>query len=385
MLEPMYAFRLRLPQEAVGRALTDLTRLGAKAVLEEAELITGTGPVATLRGYAKEVTAYTKGKGFFATLPAGYMPCHNQDEVTAAAGYFPDSDLENPTGSVFCDHGGALYVNWDEVDEMAHLEPEVYVDSNGKVRAAADTEKAAESENYRSSMHGRGSGAAVSAGNDELEAIFLRTYGKSKRDEAIRRANMSRQTQKTASTPARTTIAAASHRTEQEEPKKPLWVIDGYNVIFAWEELSELAKLNIDSAREALIDTVGNYMGYRNIDAVIVFDGYRLSGNPGEKTTYEKANAKSGELQVVYTREAQTADRFIEKTVYEFGRKRRITVVTSDRPVQMAALGDGAARMSAREFYAEVRETNADIRLKLSQQQKERNLPFAELTDAENR
>lgn len=386
LLEPMYAFRLRLPQEAVGRALTDLTRLGARAVLEEAELITGTGPVATLRGYAKEVTAYTKGKGFFATMPAGYMPCHNQDEVKAEAGYSPDSDLENPTGSVFCDHGGALYVNWDEVDEMAHLEPEVYVDSNGKVRAAADTEKAAESENYRGSMHGsgRGSGAAVSAGNDELEAIFLRTYGKSKRDEAIRRANMSRQPYREQRVTTKTTLAAQPQNVNKNA-EKPLWVIDGYNVIFAWEELSELAKLNIDSAREALIDTVGNYMGYRNIDAVIVFDGYRLSGNPGEKTTYEKANAKSGELQVVYTREAQTADRFIEKTVYEFGRKRRITVVTSDRPVQMAALGDGAARMSAREFYAEVRETNADIRLKLSQQQKERNLPFAELTDVENR
>ena len=383
LLEPMYAFRLRLPQEAVGRALTDLTRLGAKAVLEEAELITGTGPVATLRGYAKEVTAYTKGKGFFVTMPAGYMPCHNQDEVTAAAGYFPDSDLENPTGSVFCDHGGALYVNWDEVDEMAHLEPEVYVDSSGKVRAAADAVETDESENYRNPLRG-GRGGDISAGNDELEAIFLRTYGKSKRDEAIRRANMSRQPHKEQRVTAKTAPAAQAQN-GNKNAEKALWVIDGYNVIFAWEELSELAKLNIDSAREALIDTVGNYMGYRNIDAVIVFDGYRLSGNPGEKTTYEKANAKSAELRVVYTREAQTADRFIERTVYEFGRKRRITVVTSDRPVQMAALGDGAARMSAREFYAEVKETNADIRNKLSQQQKERNLPFAELTNAEHR
>ena len=132
----------------------------------------------------------------------------------------------------------------------------------------------------------------------------------------------------------------------------------------------------MDSAREALIDTLENYMGYRNIDIVLVFDGYKLAGNPGTKTSYRKINEDSGELQVVYTHEAQTADRFIEKTVYEFGRKRRITVVTSDRPVQMAALGDGAARMSAREFYADVESVDADIRERLRRQTVQRNLPF---------
>ena len=147
-------------------------------------------------------------------------------------------------------------------------------------------------------------------------------------------------------------------------------------MIFAWEELAELAKLNIDSAREALIDTLKNYMGYRNVDIVLVFDGYKLAGNPGTKTSYERMSGDAALLQVVYTREAQTADRFIEKTVYEFGRKRQITVVTSDRPVQMAVLGDGATRMSAREFFAEVASADSDIREHLRRRTVQRNRPF---------
>lgn len=408
LLEPMYAFSLRLPQEAVGRALTDLMRLGAKATLEAADLITGTGPAATLKDYAKDVAVYTKGKGILSLMPAGYMPCHNQEEVIAASAYRADSDLENPTGSVFCEHGAACYVNWEDVPGMAHLTPEIRIDENGKVKAASESASGACSMGENSSGGSVGNrykagAGGVNAGNDELEAIFLRTYGKSKRDEAIRRANMSRVTQNAAATAKAKQSAGSefkhstngSHNTMSESRKgtaananrpteKPLFVIDGYNVIFAWEELLELARVNIDSAREALIDTIGNYMGYREVDVVLVFDGYKLAGNPGEKTKYGKVSETAGELQVVYTKEAQTADRFIEKTVYEFGKKRRITVVTSDRPVQMAALGDGAARMSAREFYAEVESTNADIRHKLLQQSKERNLPFAELSDNKN-
>ena len=389
LLEPVCAFRLRLPQEAVGRALTDLQRMGANPTLEEAELITGIGPIATLKDYAKEVAAYTKGTGLFSTMPAGYLPCHNQDEVVAACGYRADADLENPTGSVFCEHGAALFVNWDEVDAMAHLEPEASVRADGSI--ALKGEGAAEEEtitgNADSRRNRKGGSDSIKAGNDELEAIFLRTYGKSKRDEALRREHMSRKTQggsaahtlKTEHASSSASAARISPKSVKAPAQKPLYVIDGYNVIFAWEELAELAKLNIDSAREALIDTLENYMGYRNVDIVLVFDGYKLAGNPGTKTSYEKMSGDAALLQVVYTREAQTADRFIEKTVYEIGRKRQITVVTSDRPVQMAALGDGAARMSAREFFAEVSSADSDIRERLRRQTVQRNRPFESL------
>lgn len=393
LLEPMYAFRLQLPQEAVGRALTDLQRLGAQASLEEAGLITGTGPVDTLREYAKDVAAYTKGKGIFSTVPAGYAPCSRQEEIVEAMGYRPDADLENPTGSVFCEHGGAIYVNWDEVSSMAHLQPEPVA---LKIVAGVtdDTDDTAPDMSLQEGAvnnpkGGSNGSSSVTAGNDELEAIFFRTYGKSKRDEAVRRANQSYGGAKQKKSEEATESGAAAWKASHTSPKsqngnygemqKPLYVIDGYNVIFAWEELAELAKVNMDSAREALIDVLGNYMGYKNIDVVLVFDGYKLAGNPGTKTSYQKISENSGELKVVYTHEAQTADRFIEKTVYELGRKRQITVVTSDRPVQMAALGDGAARMSAREFCADVQSVDFDIKERLSSQRTERNRPFATL------
>ncbi len=403
LLEPRYAFRLQLPQEAAGRALTDLSRLGAKAVLQEAGLITGTGPVSTLRDYAKDVAAYTKGKGVFSAVIDGYMPCENQEEIVRESDYDPDADLENPTGSVFCGHGSAVYVNWDEVPSAAHLEPEAVA----RRIVSGDTgpcDSELDSSAYgNASERERAKPSQISAGNDELEAIFLRTYGKSKRDEALRRANLShgaakpadgagtrpaarqgseKKAGKNSSGAATQENLQGNRKIAQQESRqdrrqeKPLYIIDGYNLIFAWEELSELAKVNIDSAREALIDLLGNYMGYRNIDAALIFDGYRLPGNPGTKTSYTKFSDDSGELQVIYTKEAQTADRFIEKAVFELGRKRRITVVTSDRPVQMAALGDGAVRMSAREFYAEIKSAEADIRERLGKQTLQRNRPL---------
>ena len=244
LLEPVCAFRLRLPQEAVGRALTDLQRMGANPTLEEAELITGIGPIATLKDYAKEVAAYTKGTGLFSTMPAGYLPCHNQDEVVAACGYRADADLENPTGSVFCEHGAALFVNWDEVDAMAHLEPEASVRADGSI--ALKGEGAAEEEtitgNADSRRNRKGGSDSIKAGNDELEAIFLRTYGKSKRDEALRREHMSRKTQggsaahtlKTEHASSSASAARISPKSVKAPAQKPLYVIDGYNVIFAW-------------------------------------------------------------------------------------------------------------------------------------------------------
>ncbi len=419
LLEPVGAFRLRLPAEAAGRALTDLSLLGAAATIEEitaatpspsrassaaaplaatggqtpgnlasgqtastdsasgTALITGTGPIATLKDYSKEVRAYTKGSGTFTLTPCGYAPCHNAEEIIEKACYDPDSDMDNPTGSVFCEHGAGVYVDWQDVPPMAHTEPVVKV-QDGKVitKAAPDNGEAV-------ATRGTRAGSNITAGKDELEAIFLRTYGKSKRDEAIKRANQAAKTREKSAAPSKsgTQIAPAAH----ESAERPLLLIDGYNVIFAWEELAELSKRNFDSAREALIELVQNYAGYRNIDVTIVFDGYKLPGNAGTNITYGNLGPDAPRLSVVYTKEAKTADRYIEETTYTMGRKRSITVVTSDRPVQMAALGDGASRMSARELIADIKQTEIDINAILSQLgPRTHNRPFEILNEKDD-
>ncbi len=406
LLEPVYAFRLKLPNGSLGRALTDLSRLGAEAKLEEITgedeetfaTISGTGPVSTLREYAKDVAAYTKGRGIFSAVPAGYAPCKNQDDVVAAIGYDPDADLENPTGSVFCEHGGAIYVNWDEVGTLAHLEPEPEalraVSGEPALAAAAlGSENPALGSAAAPAAASRAASAPAAAGNTELEAIFLRTYGKSKRDEAIRRANQASKANQSASARTQSTSAGSQTGTEYASPAgaksttagtatRPLLIVDGYNVIFAWEELADLSKKNFDSAREALIELVQNYAGYKNTDAILVFDGYKLPGNAGTNNSYGRLGPDAPTFDVVYTKEAKTADRYIEETTYALGRKRNITVVTSDRPVQMAALGDGATRMSARELIADIRQAQIDINAILAHQSATtRNRPFETLLD----
>ena len=333
------------------------------------------------------------------TMPAGYQPCHNQEEVVAEAGYLPEQDLENPTGSVFCDHGAAVYVNWDEVDAAAHLdgsrvlaaaERRFYGGEDGGSQLdddvfGADTDTASKAAQL-GGADSRHSSQASAASAKELEDIFLRTYGRSKRDEALHRESQSRGTRRPPAgenfpQPKWKTAAKIGSDSERVNiaPARPLYVIDGYNVLFAWEEFAALAKDNLDSAREALLDVLQNYQGYKKVDMLVVFDGYKLAGNPGTRHDYEKLSADAGVFRVVYTREAETADRYIEKVIYEQGRRRPLWVVTSDQPVQMAALGDGAARFSAREFYAEVAGASAEIRAKLAAQRKARTLPFQDV------
>ena len=378
LLEPFARFRIELPTENTGRALTDLERFGAQAAVSESDgettVLTGLGPVACLKDYPKDLLTYTRGQGSMSTMPAGYQPCHNQEEVVAEAGYLPEQDLENPTGSVFCDHGAAVYVNWDEVDAAAHLdgsrvlaaaERRFYGGEDGGSQLdddvfGADTDTAGKAAQL-GGADSRHSSQASAASAKELEDIFLRTYGRSKRDEALHRESQSRGTRRPPAgenfpQPKWKTAAKIGSDSERVNiaPARPLYVIDGYNVLFAWEEFAALAKDNLDSAREALLDVLQNYQGYKKVDMLVVFDGYKLAGNPGTRHDYEKLSADAGVFRVVYTREAETADRYIEKVIYEQGRRRPLWVVTSDQPVQMAALGDGAARFSAREFYAEV-------------------------------
>lgn len=376
LLEPFYTFTLKIPQENTGRAMSDMQRLGASCSLPEVDqtinmsVITGEGPVSTLRGYQREVSAYTRGEGRFEAALCGFRPCHNEAEIIAEKGYRPEEDIENPTGSVFCDHGAAVYVDWQQVDSMAHVDSGYIIEDGRCIRKG---ERAAASGGALATARGReGSrGQLSAAGEKELQAIFERTYGKSKRDEALRRDAMSKGTRhRRIDGPENFPQPNWKHEMGKGQP---FLIIDGYNVIFAWEELKELAAVNLDSAREAFLDILGNYQGYKKMGMVVVFDGYKVAGNPGTKVDY-------GEIKVVYTKEAETADRFIEKTIYEMGRKYDVAVVTSDRPVQMAALGDGARRMSAREFYTEVTGVSQEIRAKLASQKgrAEKNRPFEE-------
>lgn len=376
LLEPFYTFTLKIPQENTGRAMSDMQRLGASCSLPEVDqtinmsVITGEGPVSTLRGYQREVSAYTRGEGRFEAALCGFRPCHNEAEIIAEKGYRPEEDIENPTGSVFCDHGAAVYVDWQQVDGMAHVDSGYIIEDGRCIRKG---DRTAASGGSLATAGGReGSrGQLSAAGEKELQAIFERTYGKSKRDEALRREAMSKGTRhRRIDGPENFPQPNWKHEMGKGQP---FLIIDGYNVIFAWEELKELAAVNLDSAREAFLDILGNYQGYKKMGMVVVFDGYKVAGNPGTKVDY-------GEIKVVYTKEAETADRFIEKTIYEMGRKYDVAVVTSDRPVQMAALGDGARRMSAREFYTEVTGVSQEIRAKLAAQKgrAEKNRPFEE-------
>jgi len=361
LLEPVCKFKIRVPNENVGRVLSDMQRFGGKCDMpqlcgNDSSLIEGTAPSVSVQDYQQEIAAYTKGKGQITLSFAGYDECHNPEEVIASAGYDWERDLENPAGSVFCKQGGAIYVSWDEVDEYADVESGYKLTEEGSLRRDEPVFAQAEKK------------SPVTAGAKELEEIFLRTYGKSKRDEAIRREQLSRGSRK----PARPETMSGSFPQLKKSPNfrgETYFVVDGYNVIFAWKELSDLASINIDSAREMLIEILENYAAYKKIGMAVVFDGYKVSGNPGTSHSY-------GELKVVYTREAQTADRFIEETVYSMSGKFNVTVVTSDRPVQMAALGDGASRMSARDFYTEVSGTSDEIRRLLKSQKKTFNRPF---------
>ena len=276
----------------------------------------------------------------------------------AASGYLPDSDLDNPTGSVFCEHGAGFYVQWDQVDGMAHVDTGYRIDADGcVVKGSVSGTSGNDGKNREKGLGG------ISASEKELEEIFLRTYGKSKRDEALRREHMSKGSRR----PQMPDLGSLNYK--MDNAAASYLIVDGYNVIFAWDELKELAKVNLDGAREALLEALSNYSAYKKTGILVVFDGYKVQGNPGTQMRYAG-------LDVVYTKEAETADRFIEKTIFELGRKYKITVVTSDRPVQMAALGDGAARMSAREFRAEVLSTSEEIRQKLAGQKTEKNRPF---------
>ena len=363
LLEPMYDFRVMVPLKYVGRVMTDMDRAGAVISLEESSdselsVIRGRGPVSALSEYQMELNAFSEGQGRFEAVPGGYGPCHNEEEVVADSGYDCDSDLYNPVGSVFTDHGAGVYVNWDMVDEIAHTEGGLRglkADLNSPETAREDS-----TPDLTRELRGKSE-------DKMLRTIFEKTYGKSKRDEQLLKEARSRAT--------RMKDQENSYPNPEKKSKmgraRSYLVLDGYNVLFAWDEFRGLREANIDSARESFMDIMQNYQGYTGHGMTVVFDGYKVKGSIGSREAY-------GDISVVYTKEAETADRYIEELIFEKGREYDITVVTSDRPVQMSALGDGARRLSAREFHEEVMSTSSEIREKLRGMKLSPNRPFEE-------
>lgn len=404
LLEPVYSYTLEVPLDQVGRAMSDLQRMWgsfAPPVTEgETAVLTGSAPVSTMRDYQREVIAYTKGRGRLSLVWKGYEPCHNPEEVIREIGYDPEADTENPSASVFCAHGAGFLVGWQEVPAYAHVESGWKPDGGDGTEALSEVSPDVENfigsgggphgqgqpgrerpglgqhgqEQAGQRRSGQGSRPAVSQTGqgrsdyitqEEIEEIFQRTYGKSAQSyepyryhrqntggsresggDSGRSANQSGGSEK----------YQTGRQTEKAEERLPeVLLVDGYNIIFAWEELRGLAEVNIQSARDKLMDICCNYQGYCGATLILVYDAYRVKGNPGSVQKYHN-------IYVVYTKEAETADQYIEKTVHEIGRKRRVTVATSDALEQMIILGDGAVRMSARGFYEAVEDAGRRMR-----------------------
>ena len=356
LLEPYYEFRMEIPAEFVGRALTDIQRMAGEFQTPDTEgdfaVITGSAPVSEMRDYQLEVTSYTKGRGrLFCTLK-GYARCHNAEEVIERIGYDSEGDLDNPTGSVFCAHGAGFHVSWDQVPDHMHLEY-VWTPEAEKEKSTIEAKKG-----QGSVQSGRVlSSFSRSVEEDkELEEIFLRTYGKIERKRPIaeRRVESPEERQK---------------RIRKEQMEEYL-LVDGYNVIFAWEDLKELAKVNIEGARNKLMDVLCNYQGFKKCNLILVFDAYKVQGQ-------ELGVQKYHNIYVVYTKEAETADQYIEKVVHEIGRKYHVTVATSDNVEQVVTLGQGGKLLSARELRTEVEEVQRQIREEyLNRPQKGKNYLF---------
>ena len=335
LLEPWYSFRLEVPANFVGRAMTDLERMHAVVSAPEVEeakaVISGAGPVRLLRGYTAEVTAYTRGQGRISYQPDGYKPCPEQDEIVQRIGYDPERDLLHPTGSVFCAHGAGFEVKWDEVDRMAHLP---LLDFAPK-----------KEETPKRIVRSVASGGAPEL-EKELLSIFERTYGQIKRRDVLPMMALRSQDK-------RELLA-------QMEPAEEFVLVDGYNIIFAWDELKEIGRDSLDAARHVLMNLLCNYQGYRGCNLILVFDAYKVPQNLGTVEKYHN-------IFIVYTQEAETADSYIERVTYELRGRKKVRVATSDNLEQLIILGHGAVRVSAKSFHDEVMQTQQEIERVIAQ------------------
>lgn len=348
LLEPYYAFRLEVPTVNVGRAMSDLERMQASFQLEQdtadvqnpKAVITGSVAVSALGDYQTEVVAYTKGTGQLSCRLKGYEPCHNTDEVLESIGYDAESDTENTASSVFCSHGAGFTVPWNEVSSYMHLESVLG-------NAVNDTEE--DSYEQRKFLTGKQSSRMVSdeaLGTDEIDAILRETYY------ANSKSSGNQWKRKKGIPEAHFVYKGTEHN---QNTRQNYLLVDGYNIIFAWKELSELAKVNIDGARGRLLDIMCNYQGMKKCNLIVVFDAYRVAGHDTEFLDYHN-------IHVVFTKEAETADRYIERFTHENGRKYNVRVATSDGLEQIIIRGNGCQLVSAREFEKEVAELEQHIR-----------------------
>ena len=327
LLEPWYSFSLQVPQECVGRAMNDLQAMGASFAppeqRQEDAVISGTAPVIKLQGYPAVLTGYTKGRGRLSCEGAKYLPCHNSDEVIAAIGYDPESDTDNPADSVFCSHGAGHTVKWNAVFDNMHI-PAV-------LRPKSEPE------------HEHAAPILSRSDEEELIRIYERTYGPIRSNPiAAFRPSVSVQSQ-------------GFRLPEAAETGPEYLLVDGYNIIFAWDDLAAIAKEDMDLARSRLVNLMCNYRGLHRCEVILVFDAYRIKGNTG---SFEKVN----NISVVYTKEAETADSYIERTTHELSKNYRVQVATSDRMEQLIIIGNGAMRISADAFRKEVDRTEAAMR-----------------------
>ena len=380
LLEPYYRFRLELPQRLVGHAMTDIEKMSGRFELGENEgetaVLTGMAPVSEMREYQKDVAAYTGGTGRLFCTMAGYYPCHNTEEVLVASAYDPERDLANPTGSVFCAHGAGFVVPWYEVEDYMHLEG---AGLDGETAGAEDEDtvmtakaKAARSRSIAPSL----------ADDKELEAIFVRTYGEIKRrkpqkERTFRGADTSYSEVSGSSGKLTGGLSDSSGKgswrgeKKQQENRRQATaqesylLVDGYNIIFAWEDLHELSEHSMDAARNKLMETLSNYQGYTSQRVILVFDAYKVEGFPGEVTKWHN-------IDVVFTKEAETADQYIEKTAHAIGRKYKVTVATSDGLEQVIIRSQGCLLMSARELRQEIERIKVEIRREHLERNQER-------------
>ncbi len=338
LLEPFYAFRLEVPLECVGRAISDIQKRNGSfegPVMEQGRgVITGRAPVALLQDYQLEVVSYSKGLGLLSCSMCGYDLCHNEEEIIRTIGYDSENDSDNPTGSIFCAHGAGYYVYWNQVLDYAHVDnerakKEPNIDPNSQIRKG------------NSSAFGD-----LVIAQEEIDAIFEQTFGSAKK----KRNHWGKRIAAPVDGHYKGMEPAGSYKGEQE-----YLLVDGYNIIFAWEELRSLSEINIDSARDKLMDILCNYQGYKNVELILVFDAYKVHG--GQGTAFDYHN-----IHVVYTKEAETADQYIEKFAHDAGRKYRVTVATSDRLEQMIVWGAGAKRLSAQGLREEIVQINKEIK-----------------------
>lgn len=356
LLEPYYDFVLEVPEDAVGRAMTDIERMcgtinydaGWESHVQETEhmegmrRLTGSVPVAAIQNYQKELISYTRGKGRLTVTHKGYLPCHNTQEVIAAVGYEPERDLEHTPDSVFCAHGAGFIVPWNHVAEYMHL-PSALT-KNGRGAEEFSPEKCLPEARE---THAHEEEAWI--GTEEIDRILARTYNANKKETAAAVSNRYKRRGR-----ARETVPAVTREYRTRPAAEEYLLVDGYNILFAWEELAELAQKNMDSARGKLLDILCDYQGIRRCHLMVVFDAYRVQGHKTEILAYHN-------IQVVYTKEAETADAYIEKFAHEHGKNYRVTVATSDGLEQIIIRGAGCALLSAREFAEEIARAHAQM------------------------